>query len=119
MPIADTLDADKDGNTTELVPQRDATGLPVYTADFGSVSNLLRARFPVFAPLDLRLNWKPKGESSRWPFYLEFINATNRTNVGRYEAKLISVPGADRPTIEEKPGGAIPFLPTFGVRFQF
>ena len=62
VPIADTLDADKDGNTTELVPQRDATGLPVYTADFGSVSNLLRARFPVFAPLDLRLNWKRRRE---------------------------------------------------------
>ena len=119
VPVADTLDADKDGNTTELVPQRDATGLPVYTADFGSVSNLLRARFPVFARLDLRLNWKPKGESSRWLFYLEFINATNRTNVGRYEAKLRPVTGADRPSIDETPGGSLPFLPTFGIRFKF
>ena len=119
VPVTDTLDADKDGNTAELVPQRDATGLPVYTADFGSVSNLLRARFPVFARLDLRLNWKPKGESSRWLFYLEFINATNRTNVGRFEAKLIPVPGADRPAIQETPGGFLPFLPTFGVRFRF
>ena len=27
VPVTDTLDADKDGNTAELVPQRDATGL--------------------------------------------------------------------------------------------
>jgi len=47
------------------------------------------------------------------------INATNRKNVGRYEAELRPVAGADRPTIEETPGGTIPFLPTFGVRFRF
>ena len=102
-----------------MPPQRDATGLPVYTADYGSVSNLLRARFPWFARLDLRVNWRPKGERSRWLFYLEFINATNRENVGRYEAKLRSVNGADRPKVEEIPAGSLPFLPTFGIRFRF
>ena len=119
VPIEDRLDADKDGNKTELVPERDGVGLPVYTADFGPVANLLQARYPRFTRLDLRLNWRPRGDGSRWLFYLEFINATNRENVGQYEAKLRPMTGADRPRVEEVPGAALPFLPTFGVRFKF
>ena len=119
VPVADALDADRDGNVTELVPQRDSTGLPVYTADFGSVTNLLLARYPRFTRLDLRVNWRPRGAASRWLFYLEFINATNRKNVGQYETSLRPVTGSDRPRIEEEAGGALPFLPTFGVRFRF
>jgi len=119
VPVEDALDADHDGNTTELVPERDSLGLPVYTANYGSVANLLGARYPRFTRLDLRFNWRPHGLRSRWLFYLEFINATNRKNVGQYEANLRPVPGAIQPRIEENPTGALPFLPTFGVRFRF
>ena len=73
----------------------------------------------MFMRLDLRLNWRPRGERSRWLFYLEFINATNRENVGQYEAKLRPVTGAERPKVEETPAAGLPFLPTFGVRFRF
>jgi outer membrane cobalamin receptor len=118
VPVADRVDADRDGNTRELIPERDSQGLPVYTADYGSVANLLNARYPLFARLDLRLNWRPKGERSRWLFYLEFINATGRKNVGRYEAELRSTSG-DLPAVVEAPQAALPFLPTFGVRFRF
>jgi hypothetical protein len=118
-PMVDSLDVNRNGNVTEYVPQLDANGLPVYTADYGSVSNLLKDRYPWFARLDLRVNFQPHGERSRWLFYLEFINATNRKNVGRYEAKLVPVAGADRPVIQETPAASIPFLPTFGVRFRF
>ena len=52
-------------------------------------------------------------------FYLEFINLTNRENVGRYEATLKPVATSDQPRIEETPAAALPFLPTFGVRFRF
>ena len=119
VPVEDLLDADRDGNLTELVPERDDAGLPVYTADFGSAANLLNARYPWFARLDLRLNWRPHGEGSRWLFYLEFINATNRKNVSQYEATLRSTTRSDRPTIEEVPMNGLPFLPTFGIRFRF
>lgn len=119
VPTEDTLDADKDGNTTELVPERDSQGLPVYTADYGSVGNLLNARYPRFVRLDMRVNWRPRGLKSRWLFYLEFINVTNRENVGRYEATLRPNAASDRPRIEETPTAALPFLPTFGVRFRF
>ncbi|MBX7185584.1 MAG: TonB-dependent receptor [Vicinamibacteria bacterium] len=119
VPTEDTLDADKDGNTSELVPERDSQGLPVYTADYGSVGNLLNARYPRFVRLDMRVNWRPRGLKSRWLFYLEFINVTNRENVGRYEATLRPNAASDRPRIEETPTAALPFLPTFGVRFRF
>lgn len=118
-PVQDSLDADGDGNTMEWIPQRDSTGLLVYTADYGSITNLLGDRYPLFARLDLRVNWRPHGARSRWLFYLEFINATNRQNVGQYEATLRAAPGAERPVIEETPSAALPFLPTFGVRFRF
>ena len=100
-------------------PGNPPIGLPVYTADFGSVSNLLGSRYPTFARLDLRMNWRPHGEPSRWLFYLEFINATGRDNVGQYEAKLRPVRGASEPRIEEVPTASLPFLPTFGIRFRF
>lgn len=119
VPTEDTLDADKDGDTTELVPERDLQGLPVYTADYGSVGNLLEGRYPRFVRLDMRFNWRPHGLRSRWLFYLEFINVTNRENVGRYEATLRPDASSDRPKIEETPTAALPFLPTFGVRFRF
>ncbi len=119
VPTADTLDVDRDGNTTELIPERDSLGLPVYTADYGSVSNLLNGRYPWFSRIDLRFNWKPHGIKSRWLFYLEFINVTNRQNVGRYDAKLRPSTVSNQPTIVEEPTAALPFLPTFGVRFRF
>lgn len=81
VPIEDAADADGDGNRSELVPERDPRDC-VYTADFGPVTNLLQARYPRFTRLDLRLNWRPRGGRSRWLFYLEFINATNRANSG-------------------------------------
>ena len=91
----------------------------MYIADYGSVTNLLQSRYPLFARLDLRVNWRPRGDRSRWLFYLEFINATNRQNVGQYEATLLASAEGDRPVIEENPSAALPFLPTFGVRFRF
>jgi outer membrane receptor protein involved in Fe transport len=119
VPVEDTLDADKDGNRGELIPERDTLGLPVYTADFGSVENLLQGKYPRFTRLDLRFNWRPRGDASRWLFYLEFINVTNRENVGRYEAKLRPAGTGDRPMVREEAAAALPFLPTFGVRFRF
>jgi hypothetical protein len=117
--VADTLDGDGDGNTAELVPERDQSGLLVYTPDRGGVSNLLTARLPAFARVDLRASFRPKGPSGRWLFYLDVINVLNRENVGAYEARLEHDPGADRPRIVLDAGQSLPLLPSFGVRFDF
>ena len=117
--MADTLDRDRDGNTTELVPQRDPVGRLVYTTDLGPVANANTARLPLFARLDLRLSFRPRGATGRWLFYLDVINATNRDNAGTIDGRLEYDPTSDRPRLVEERGTALPFLPSFGVRFRF
>jgi hypothetical protein len=102
-----------------LVPERDKTGLLVYTTDLGDVANLNSARLPTLARLDLRANFRPHGARGRWLFYLDVINVTSRKNVGAYQASLTYDPASDRPRLEETPSRGIPFLPSFGVRFRF
>lgn len=104
-----------------LVPALDADGRYVYEPDSGDVSNLNTARLPAFFRLDLRLSWKPRGDAGRWLFYLDVINATNRGNVGQVDPRLVYDPGSalDQPRLLLEPTAAIPFLPSFGVRFRF
>jgi hypothetical protein len=115
----DTLDADADGVTTELRPDRDAEGRLVYSVDFGSVANLNQARLPVFARVDMRATWRPRGAAGRWEFYAEVINLLNRKNAGAFEPRLVYDSTADRPRIVEERDQSIPRLPTVGVRFRF
>ena len=109
----------QEGGATRLVPERDPLGGLVWTTDLGDVSNLNRARLPLFTRVDLRVNWKPGGDTGRWLFYLDIINLLNRQNVGAYEASLEYDPASDRPRLVEKPAQRIPFLPSFGIRFRF
>jgi hypothetical protein len=115
----DAADLDGDGNLTELVPERDSTGLLVYTTDLGGVSNLESARLPAFFRLDLRLTFRPKGPAGRWSFYLDVLNATNHENAGMIDSQLAYDPTSDQPRIVEKRAASIPFLPSFGVHFRF
>ena len=117
--VADTGDQDHDGNKTELVPQRDAAGRLVYTLDRGGVSNLNSAYLPVFARLDFRATFSPKGHAGRWLFYLDVINLLNRKNPGTIDTTLSYDPSSDRPKMMEQFGGSLPRLPSFGVRFHF
>lgn len=116
---ADTADADRDGNTTELRPLRDAAGRLVYQVNFGGISNLNTSRLPDFARADLRATWKPRGADGRWEFYVEVINVLNRKNAGQLRAELAYDPSSDRPKIVEKPDQSVPRLPTIGLRWRF
>ncbi len=116
---ADVRDQDGDGNTRERIPARDAAGRLVFTTDLGGVSNLNSGRLPAFARLDARATFHPRGRSGRWTLYLDIINVTNRKNAGLLNARLEYDPQSDRPRLVEEPAGALPFLPSFGVRFQF
>jgi len=115
----DTADADQDGDRGELVPARDPAGLLVWEPDLGGVENLSSARLPAFARLDLRLTFLPKGPGGRFSFYLDFINLTNRENAGQIEARLEHDPASDRPRLVEERAAALPFLPSFGLRWRF
>ncbi len=117
--VEDATDADGDGDRAELVPALDPTGLLVWETDLGSVANLNTGSLPLFARLDLRLNFKPRGDAGRLSLYLDFINVTNRDNAGQIEARLEYDPASDRPRIVEERAAALPFLPSFGVRWRF
>jgi outer membrane receptor for ferrienterochelin and colicin len=116
---ADALDQDGDGNTTELVPQRDPAGNLVYTPHRGGVADLNSTRLPLFARLDLRLSFRPGGRNGRWLIYLDVINVLNRKNVASLDRELAYDPVSDRPMLVEREGGSLPRFPSFGVRFRF
>ncbi len=115
----DTLDLDGDGITDEILPAADERGLLEYTVDFGGVRNLNGARLPVFARVDGRLTWRPRGATGRWELYAEVINVLDRENAGALDPQLAYDPTSDTPAIVEKRDQAIPRLPTVGVRFRF
>ena len=115
----DTLDRDGDGVTDEILPAVDRRGLLEYTVDFGSVTNLNGARLPVFARVDGRVTWRPRGAAGRWELYAEVINLLDRQNAGAFDPELVYDATSDRPAIVEKRDQAIPRLPTLGVRFRF
>jgi outer membrane receptor for ferrienterochelin and colicin len=115
----DDDDRDGDGVTDEILPDRDAAGRLVYAVDFGGVGNLNGGRLPLFARVDARLTWRPRGDRGRWELYLEVINVLDRQNAGAFDPRLEYDPASDRPRIVEERDQAIPRLPTLGVRFRF
>ena len=117
--VEDTGDIDGDGNTAELIPQRDAVGLPVWAADYGDASNLNSGRLPVFARVDLRVTFRPLWQNSRWQLYVEVINLLNRDNAGSLSPELVYDPASDRPRVTTTRDGSLPLLPSFGARFRF
>jgi hypothetical protein len=114
----DTGDRDADGITNELLPAVDAAGRQVYAVDFGGVSNLNGGRLPVFARVDVRATWRPRGVDGRWEFYAEVINVLNRKNAGAVEPRLEFDPTSDRPRIVEARDQSIPRFPTLGIRWR-
>jgi vitamin B12 transporter len=104
-----------------FVPALDADGRYVYETGLGGVRNLNSARLPAFVRLDLRLSWRPRGATGRWMVYLDVINATSRRNAGQISASLEYDPASplDQPRLVEQRTAAVPFLPSFGVRFRF
>jgi hypothetical protein len=117
--IEDTGDIDGDGNATELVPQGDAVGLPVWTADYGDAGNLNSGRLPVFARVDLRVTFRPQWQNSRWQLYGEVINLLDRNNAGSLSTELVYDPASDRPRVTTIRDGSLPLLPSLGVRVRF
>jgi len=117
--IDDLGDRDRDGVTDELLPDRDALGRLIYEVDFGNTANLNQARLPVFARVDVRATWRPRGAAGRWELYAEVINLLNRENAGALDPKLEYDPTADEPRIVEVRDQSIPRLPTVGIRFRF
>jgi hypothetical protein len=116
---ADVADLDRDGSTTELIPMRDANGLPVWEPDFGGTSNLNSGRLPLFARVDLRATFRPRWSDSRWQFYVDVINLLNHNNANSLDTELVYDPAGDRPKINVVRSGRLPLLPSLGIRYRF
>jgi outer membrane cobalamin receptor len=119
LGVEDALDGDLDGITDEILPKVDDLGLLVYGVNYGSTGNLNQVRLPLFARVDVRLTWRPRGAAGRWELYAEVINLLDRQNAGAYEPRLEYDPTSDRPLIVEERDQSIPRLPTIGIRFRF
>lgn len=117
--VEDANDGDGDADRSELVPERDAAGRPVWETSFGGLSELNSSRMPYFARLDTRLTFTPARGNGRFKFYLDVINLLNRKNAGLMETTLEYDPGSEQPRIVEKPTGSIPFIPSFGIHVRF
>ena len=87
--------------------------------DSGGVDNLNTARLPLFARVDIRVTYRPRGATGRWELYADVINALNRKNAGEIRTELQYDPASDRPALIETRGGAIPRLPSIGLRVRF
>ena len=115
----DVADGDADGDAEELVPALDLLGQPIFTLDYGDVSNRNHARLPAFFRLDARLTFRPRGPTGRFEVYLDLINLTARDNAGRINAIVSRRPEAERPAVVEERSLGLPFLPSLGVRWRF
>jgi hypothetical protein len=115
----DTLDRDDDGNVEELVPERDPSGLLVYTPYRGGVSNLNAGRLPFYARIDARATFTPEWGRGRVRFYLDVINVLNRKNGSMLEETLEYDATSDQPKLVREPIGGLPFFPSFGVHVDF
>ncbi len=116
----DTLDEDADGNRAEFLPQRDATGAPVFQPDYGDVGLLNSARLPRFSRLDARLTYRPAWGGERWALFADVINLLNTKNITQVDSSLAVDAGADRPRINEAAQDrGLPFFPSVGLRFWF
>jgi hypothetical protein len=118
--VEDTADADNDGNRSELLPQRDAQGAPLFQPDYGDVGRLNSARLPHFGRVDARLTYRPAWGGERWAFYADVINLFNGRNVTQIDSRLAVDPGTDRPRIiEVAQDRGIPLFASIGLRFWF
>ena len=104
---------------TSCCPIGTRLGGSIYEVNFGNTANLNQARLPMFARVDLRATWRPRGAAGRWELYAEIINLLNRENAGALEPVLEYDPTGDKPRIVEERDQSIPRLPTVGVRFRF
>lgn len=84
----------------------------------GGVAELNSARMPMFARLDLRLGYRPRGVSGRWEVYGESLNVLKHTNAWFVDADIVDG-GSGSPRLQEEPVGGFPRLVTFGLRFRF
>jgi hypothetical protein len=101
-----------------LVPQFTSTGVLELEPTPGGVADLNNERMPMFARVDLRVGYRPRGATGRWQLYVEILNVLKHDNPFFVDAEVVNN-GSGAPRLEETPTGGFPRLATFGLRFRF
>jgi hypothetical protein len=70
-------------------------------------------RYPYYSRLDVSFRWESELWGARVRPFLQFVNLYNRSNVFIYTFDYNQTPGVRR-TVPQ-----LPFLPSFGVEFEF
>jgi hypothetical protein len=111
-------DNDLDGKPeTPAISTRKKAGNPnelevIYDIDFAD--NKLNARKPTYHRLDLRLTAITNFWNLDWSFYLDVINAYNRSNIIAYDYYV-----NDDLTLGSEPTTMFPIVPTLGLSVKF
>ncbi len=117
--VAPRIAPNKDG-VPEIVT--DARGRVIFNLDYGGEENLNAARLPAYHRLDVRLTAKTQFWGGRWEFYLDVINAYNRTNVIGYRYDVEDrrdVPNGRLPVLTREQTDMLPLIPTLGISAIF
>lgn len=100
----------------------DPRGRVLFNLDYGGEENLNAARLPAYHRLDVRLTAKTKAAGINWEFYLDVINAYNRSNVIGYRYDVEDrrdVPNGRLPVLIREQTDMLPLVPTLGVSAVF
>lgn len=90
------------------------TNSVIFNLDFGDEADKFKDSRPAYHRLDVRFSAYTKFWNTDWTFYIDVINAYNRTNVIGYDYSLSNDYKIQRRTI-----GMIPILPTIGFNARF
>ena len=82
--------------------------------DFGTESNRLASRKPLYHRLDIRATAYTSFWGVDWAFYLDVINVYNHKNIIGYDSYI-----NDKLQVVLKPIGQFPILPTIGINAKF
>ncbi|MBE0557659.1 MAG: TonB-dependent receptor, partial [Proteobacteria bacterium] len=101
-----------DDGTPEI--QTDVSGSVIFDVDRGDFENVNTARKPAYHRLDVRFTAYTTLFGLDASFYLDVINAYNRSNVLTYNYYI-----TDSVTLGSRPTTMFPILPTLGMSLRF
>jgi hypothetical protein len=94
----------------------------MFNLDYGGEANLNAERLPAYHRLDIRLTAKTQFWGGRWEFYLDVINAYNRSNVIGYRYDIEDrrdLPNGRLPILVREQTDMLPLVPTLGISAVF
>ena len=109
---------DANGEAARILTHN-TTGNVRFKPDFGRPERRYAARLPAYYRLDLRLARTVDWSAVSGRFYIDIINATNRTNVLSYQYAAVTDPDKVRPVVYQQAIYMMPLVPSVGFQLRF